>query len=76
MTTLKLPRRKLLRIAAGAAALPVLSRITRAQAYPSRPLRCIVGYAPGRLDSVISLLKRLPAKGAAAQCWWKHTAST
>jgi tripartite-type tricarboxylate transporter receptor subunit TctC len=43
MTNLKLPRRKFLHIAAGAAALPVL----RAQAYPSRPLRCIVGYAPG-----------------------------
>ena len=47
MTNLKFPRRKFLHMAAGAAALPVLSRIARAQAYPSRPLHCIVGYAPG-----------------------------
>jgi tripartite-type tricarboxylate transporter receptor subunit TctC len=44
---MKLPRRKFLHLAAGAAALPALSRIARAQAYPTRPVRCIVGYAPG-----------------------------
>jgi len=42
-----LPRRSFLRLAAGAATLPVVSRVASAQAYPSRPLRCIVGYAPG-----------------------------
>ena len=35
---MKLPRRKFLHLAAGAAALPVVSRIARAQAYPSRPV--------------------------------------
>jgi tripartite-type tricarboxylate transporter receptor subunit TctC len=40
-------RRNFLRLAAGAAALPALSRIAWAQAYPTRPVRCIVGYAPG-----------------------------
>jgi len=43
----KLPRRKFLHLAAGAAALPVVSRIARAQAYPSRPVRLVAGFAPG-----------------------------
>jgi len=41
----KLPRRQFLRLAAGAAALPAVSRITWAQAYPTRPVHLIVGYA-------------------------------
>ena len=36
---MKLPRRKFLHLAAGAAALPAVSRVARAQAYPSRPVR-------------------------------------
>ena len=44
---MKLPRRQFLLLAAGAAALPRLSPIASAQAYPSRPVRLIVGYAPG-----------------------------
>jgi hypothetical protein len=36
---MKLPRRQFLHLAAGAAALPAVSRIARAQAYPSRPVR-------------------------------------
>ena len=45
---MKLPnRRKFLHLAAGAAALPALSRITWAQAYPTRPVRIVVGFAPG-----------------------------
>ena len=45
---MKLPhRRKFLHLAAGAAALPALSRIARAQAYPTRPIRWIVGFPPG-----------------------------
>src|SRR5262245_36475911 len=44
---MKLPRRKFLQLAAGTAALSALPRLARAQAYPSRPLRCIVAYAPG-----------------------------
>jgi hypothetical protein len=41
--TMKLPRRKFLRLAGGAAALPAVSRFAWAQAYPSRPVRIIVG---------------------------------
>jgi len=44
---MKLPRRKFLHLAAGAAALPALPRIAEAQAYPTRPVRIIVGFAPG-----------------------------
>ena len=44
---MKLPRRQFLHLAAGAAALPAVSRIARAQAYPSRPLRIIVGFSAG-----------------------------
>jgi tripartite-type tricarboxylate transporter receptor subunit TctC len=43
----KLPRRKFLYLAAGAAALPFAPHVARAQAYPSRPVRIIVGVAPG-----------------------------
>src|SRR6266446_10891201 len=39
---MKLPRRRFLRLAAGAAALPAVSPIARAQAYPTRPVRLIV----------------------------------
>jgi len=38
---MKLPRRNFLHLAGGAAALPTVSRIARAQTYPSRPVRLI-----------------------------------
>ena len=44
---MKLPRRKFLHLAAGAATLPAVSRIAWAQAYPTRPVRILVGYAAG-----------------------------
>ena len=44
---MKLPRRTLLRLIAGAAALPALPRIARAETYPTRPVRIIVGFAAG-----------------------------
>jgi hypothetical protein len=44
---MKLPRRSFLRLTAGAATLPAVSRIARAQAYPTRPARIIVGFPAG-----------------------------
>jgi tripartite-type tricarboxylate transporter receptor subunit TctC len=44
---MKLPRRKLLHLAAGAVALPAISRIASALDYPARPVRWIVGFPPG-----------------------------
>jgi len=44
---MKLLRRKFLQLAAGAAALPVISHFARAQTYPSRPVRIILGFPPG-----------------------------
>ena len=44
---MKLPRRQFLHLAAGAAALPAVSHIARAQTYPTRPVRLIVGFPAG-----------------------------
>jgi tripartite-type tricarboxylate transporter receptor subunit TctC len=44
---MNLPRRRFLHLAAGAVALPTASRLAWAQAYPSRPVRIIVGFPPG-----------------------------
>jgi tripartite-type tricarboxylate transporter receptor subunit TctC len=44
---MRLPRRHFLRFAAGAAALPAVSRFAFAQAYPSRPVRIVAGFPPG-----------------------------
>jgi tripartite-type tricarboxylate transporter receptor subunit TctC len=52
MANLKLPRRKFLHLAAGAAALPAVSRIAWAQAYPTRPVRIVVGFAAGGAGDV------------------------
>jgi tripartite-type tricarboxylate transporter receptor subunit TctC len=54
---MKLPhRRQFLHLAAGAAALPAVSRIASAQAYPTRPVRIIVGFPPGQTGDISARL--------------------
>ena len=54
---MKLPhRRQFLRLAASATALPALSRLARAQAYPTRPVRIFVGFPPGLTPDIVARL--------------------
>ena len=53
---MKLPRRRFLHVAAGAAALPAVSRITWAQTYPTRPVRIIAATAPGGGPDILARL--------------------
>jgi tripartite-type tricarboxylate transporter receptor subunit TctC len=53
---MKLPRRQFLHLAAGAVALPALSRVARAQAYPTRPVRIIVPAAPAGPTDILARL--------------------
>ena len=51
-----LPRRKFLHLAAGAAALPAVARIARADTYPSHPVRLIAGFAAGSTTDILARL--------------------
>src|SRR5262245_20569088 len=53
---MKLPRRNFLRLAAGTAALPAISRIASAQAYPSRPVHIIVPFGPAGATDITARL--------------------
>ena len=51
---MKRPRRQFLHLAASAAALPAVSRVARAQAYPARPVRVMVGFAAGQAIDIVT----------------------
>src|SRR5215471_7408435 len=53
---MKLPRRQFLHLAVGAAALPAVSRVARAQTYPSRPVRLMVGFPAGSTSDIYARL--------------------
>jgi tripartite-type tricarboxylate transporter receptor subunit TctC len=53
---MKLPRRNFLHLAAGAVALPATSRFAWAQAYPTKPVRWIVGFAPAGGNDITARL--------------------
>jgi tripartite-type tricarboxylate transporter receptor subunit TctC len=53
---MKLPRRQFLHLAASAIALPAVSRVAWAQAYPTRPVRIIVGFGAGFSPDIVARL--------------------
>src|SRR5215813_13856262 len=53
---MKLPRRRFLRLAAGTAALPAVAHVAMADAYPTRPVRWIVGFTPAGGNDIVARL--------------------
>src|SRR5262245_7244526 len=65
--TMRFPRRRFLYLAAGTAALPAMSRIARAQAYPTRPITMIVPFAPGGAADVMARMIAEPLRALLGQ---------
>src|SRR5262245_33657688 len=70
---MKLSRRQFLYLAAGAAALPAISRVAWAQAYPTRPVSLVAGFVPGGgVVSASPIADMLPSSGGANPSRWHH----
>jgi tripartite-type tricarboxylate transporter receptor subunit TctC len=67
MTSVKFPRRQFLHLATGAAALPVVSRIARAQAYPTRPITIIVAAPAGGPTDIVARIMADPMRASLGQ---------
>src|SRR5262249_60508634 len=66
---MELPRRRFLQLAAGAAVVPTLPRTGWTQAYPARPIRLIVPFAPGgQLDAVARIFAHQMLERLGRQC--------
>jgi tripartite-type tricarboxylate transporter receptor subunit TctC len=66
---MKLPRRKFLHVAAGAAALPSLSLVAAAHDYPTRPIKIVVGFAAGgAVDIIARLIAQWLSERIGQQC--------
>jgi tripartite-type tricarboxylate transporter receptor subunit TctC len=72
MTNLKLPRRTFLQVAAGAVALPAVSRVAKAQAYPTRPIRLVIPFPPGGAFDAVGRPWADKMKPCSAR-WWLKT---
>src|SRR5712671_3270040 len=64
---MKIPRRQFLRLAAGAAALPAVSRLACAQAYPTRPITMIVPFPPGGANDMLGRIIAERMRGILSQ---------
>jgi tripartite-type tricarboxylate transporter receptor subunit TctC len=64
---MRFPRRQFLHLAAGAVALPAVSRLATAQTYPTQPIRILVGYAAGGGVDIVARLLSEPMKAALGQ---------
>ena len=70
---MKLIRRKFLQLAASAVALPTVSRSAFAQAYPSQPIRIIVGFAAGSGSDIFARLMAQWLSERISQTAWSTT---
>ena len=64
---MKLPRRNFLHLAAGAAALPGVSRFAWAQAYPTRPITMIIPFTPGGGSDAFPSVEKARVHGVGAK---------